>query len=110
MQLRIGNGNFTVSATINALIFKELDATYTIGQDIDIKNSSDKILDSYTLYFQTYQEVQQLKQLLKDSYEHRVFSFKYLDFDLTNYSRKSVDCIIDQLNWIEKFLPRTQVI
>jgi hypothetical protein len=57
MQLKIGNGNFTVSATINALIFKELDSTYTVGQELDIKNSTDRILDSYTLYFQTYQEV-----------------------------------------------------
>jgi hypothetical protein len=58
MQLKIGNGNFTVSATINALIFKELEAKYEIGTCIDSKHYSDKILDSYTLYFQSYQEVQ----------------------------------------------------
>lgn len=110
MQVCIGYGNFTVSATINALIFKQLEKSYNVGDELNMKEYSEKVIDSYTLYFQTYQEVQQLKQLLKDSYENRIFSFKYLDFDLSNYSRKSVDCIVDQLNWIEKFLPRTQVI
>jgi hypothetical protein len=55
-------------------------------------------------------EVQELKQLLKNSYENNVFVFKDVKFDLTNYQRKSVDCIIDQLTWIEQFLPRTQIV
>lgn len=110
MQLKIGNGNFTVSATINALIFKEIDTSYDVGTELEVKNYSQTILDSYTLYFQSYQEVQELKRLLTDAYQTRMFTFKYLDFDFTNYSRKSVDCIVDQLNWIEKFLPRTYII
>jgi hypothetical protein len=54
MQLKIGNGNFTVSATINALIFKEIDTSYDVGTELEVKNYSQTILDSYTLYFQSY--------------------------------------------------------
>ena len=71
MQLILGNGNFTVSATINALIFKQIDAHYPIGKELEGREYSDRIINSHTIYFQTYMEVQELKQLLKDSYEHR---------------------------------------
>ena len=51
MQLVLGNGDFTVSATINALIFKHTANKQEIGTLIDSKEYSDKIIDSYTLYF-----------------------------------------------------------
>ena len=110
MQVKIGEGKFLVTTTINGLIFKELSCPTQLGEIVDMKKYQQNVIDSFTLYFQSYEEVQDLKKLLAKSYEDKIFSFKYLDFDLTNYSRKSVDCIIDQLNWIEKFIPKCQSI
>ena len=45
-----------------------------------------------------------------NAYENNIFIFRDLEFDFSNYSRKSVDCIVDQLNWIEKFIPRAIII
>lgn len=60
-----------MSATLNALIFKHIDAQYALGTELDGREYTDRILNQHTIYFQTYKEVQELKQLLKDSYEHR---------------------------------------
>lgn len=110
MQIKLGDGNVIVTSTINALIFKKIDNKLTVGDMVDLKSQEIYVNDSFTLYFQSYLEVQELKKLLSGSYDNKQFSFKYVDFDLSNYQRKSVDCIIDQLNWIEKFMPKCQVI
>jgi hypothetical protein len=47
-----------------------------------------------------------MKKLLVDAYEHNIFEYKNIIFDFSNYNRKSVDCILDQLNWVEHFITK----
>ena len=111
-RLILGTGNYLVSATINALIFKKIDKTIEIAEIFDNVNYSDKynIVDIITIPFHNYSEIQQMKKLLVDAYEHNIFEYKNITFDFSNYNRKSVDCILDQLNWIEHFITKAQVI
>ena len=57
--LILGTGNYLVTATINALIFKEIDKKLEISTIFDAINYSDKynILDIITIPFHTYSEI-----------------------------------------------------
>lgn len=113
MQITIGKGNFIITSTVNGLIFKEIsniNNTDDLGKKVNPKQYQNDIVNSITLYFQNYEEIQELRNLLSKSYDTKTFSFKYIDFDFTDYNRKCVDCIIDQLNWIEKFMPSSSLI
>ena len=110
--LRFGVGNIVVTATINALLFKEIDAMKSVGDIIELKNYDDIILvkDATAIPFKYYSEIQEFKKLLTDAYETKTFEFKDVIFDFSNYMRKSIDCILDQLTWIEHFIPKSQAI
>ena len=57
MQVKIGEGKFLVTTTINGLIFKELSYPAQLGEIVDMKKHQQDIIDSFTLYFQSYEEV-----------------------------------------------------
>ena len=104
----MGEGKYLVTATINTLTFKQLQSPLLLGEEIDLKYNN--ITNLFVVQFQNYSEIQELKKLLLNAYENNIFVFRGLEFDFSNYNRKSVECIIDQLNWIEKFIPRSQVV
>jgi hypothetical protein len=58
-RLNLGTGDYLVSATINALIFKKIDKTIEVGTTLDNVNYSDKysILDIITVPFHNYSEI-----------------------------------------------------
>jgi ABC-type transporter MlaC component len=41
------------------------------------------------------EEINEFKKLLGNSYEQKMFVYKNITFDFTNYERKSVDHIMD---------------
>jgi hypothetical protein len=59
-KLILGTGNYIVTATINALIFKKIDKKIELGTIFDNVNYSDKynILDIITIPFHNYSEIQ----------------------------------------------------
>lgn len=58
-KLILGAGNYLVSATINALIFKKINKTMEIADVFDNVNYSDKytIVDMITIPFHNYSEI-----------------------------------------------------
>lgn len=58
-RLILGTGNYLVSATINALIFKKIDKKLEIADIFDNINYSDKynIVDIITVPFHNYSEI-----------------------------------------------------
>lgn len=107
-KLILGTGNYLVTATINALIFKKIDKHLDLATIFDSADYSDRynVVDIITIPFHNYSELVMLKKLLVDAYENNVFEYKNIIFDFSNYNRKSIDCILDQLNWIEHFIPK----
>jgi hypothetical protein len=58
-RLILGTGNYLVSATINALIFKKIDKTIEISTIMDNVNYSDmyNVIDIITIPFHNYSEI-----------------------------------------------------
>jgi hypothetical protein len=108
IKLIIGDGTYIVTAAMNALIFKQLDLQFDIGKDVSASNYSQefRVIDIHTIPFISFLEIQELRKMLSSAYETPKFSFKGIQFDFSNYNRKSVDCILNQLTWIEHFIPR----
>ena len=106
----MGKGNYIVTATINTLIFKQIQTPLQVGEEINLKEYQSNITNAFTINFQSHLEIQELKNLLVNAYQEKIFKFKDLEFDFSDYTRKSIDCIIDQLNWIEVFIPKSQIV
>jgi hypothetical protein len=47
--------------------------------------------------------------LVKNAYAIGKFKFQNVEFDFSNYNRASVDTLLDQINWIEKFTSKSIV-
>lgn len=109
-KLIMGKGNYIVTPTINALIFKQLQVSAQVGEEINLKEYQPNVINVFVINFQNHLEIQEFKNLLVNAYQEKVFKFKDLEFDFSDYTRKSIDCIIDQLNWIETFIPKSKII
>ena len=59
LKLNIGTGNYIVTSTINAIIFKKIDKQREIGQDVNpTAYSSDyDVIDICTIPFHNYLEI-----------------------------------------------------
>lgn len=114
VRLILGNGKIIITpVTPNTIMFKQLKhyaKVYQVGESIVNVNTIQGIDNQFALVFDNISEIEELKRLLSGAYENNVFKFKHLVFDFSNYNRKSVDCIIDQLNWIERFMPQIKAI
>ena len=67
-----------------------------VGQSVELQDKCiGKIVRQHILSIGTYNELQEFKKLLIDAYDNKVFTFKHLQFDMTNFNRKSVDCLLD---------------
>lgn len=109
--INFGNGDIIVTTTINALIIKQIDRQLDVGEIIGNNSTHPHgIKNQFTLPINNYEELMQFKKLLVNAYQDRVFEYKHLTLDFSNYNRKSVDCILDQVNWLEKFIPKNVVV
>lgn len=106
-SLKFGNGNLLITTTPNSLIVRELLSNMPIGSIQEFNRVNFK--DVTQINIRNYEELNQLKEMVKNSYETPVFTFQDIRFDFTNYSRSSVDVLLDQLNWIERFLSKSLV-
>jgi hypothetical protein len=99
--IMFGKNRYIVTTTINTLTFKVLD--YNNSDDINFVTGNQaktkypyKIVDQYNIYLPTTEDTQELKRLLTNAYESRVFTFKDVIFDFSHlYERKCIDSIID---------------
>ena len=101
--IKFGKGNLLISVNMNSLIIRQIDSIKELGVSCELKDINS--IGMFQISFQTKKQLEQLRQLIKDTYEKPIFEFQGFKFDFTNYFRKSVDVMVDQLNWIEKFIP-----
>lgn len=104
-QIILGKGNILISTTPNSLVFRQLKNSYKIGDVIDF--STAEFSQVIQLNLRNYFELKEFKDLVKNSYQLKTFEFQNIKFDFTQYSRDSVDVLLDQINWVEKFIPKS---
>ena len=105
--IKFGNGNLLVSVTMNSMVIRQLDAIKEIGNSQELRDIIPTGIFQINLL--NKKQIEQFRQLLKNTYLTPVFEFQNFKFDFTNYCRKSVDVMLDQLNWIDKFIPENFV-
>ena len=92
-SLIFGNGNLLITTTPNSLIFRELNSKMEVGSIQEFNKIAFKEVTQVNV--RDYKELKQLKEMVKNSYENPVFIFQNVKFDFTNYSRGSVDVLLD---------------
>lgn len=106
-QIALGKGNFLITTTPNSLIFRQLENPHIIGDIMDF--STAKFSQIIQINLRNYFELKEFKDLVKNSYQTNIFEFQNVKFDFTQYNRNSVDALLDQINWIERFIPKSIV-
>ena len=106
-KIILGKGDFLITTTLNSLIFRQLKTSKLIGDIVDF--SQVEFSQTIQINLRNYFELKQFKELVKNSYSLKTFEFQNVQFDFTNYNRDSIDVLLDQINWIEKFVPKSIV-
>lgn len=104
-QIILGKGNILISTTPNSLIFRQLEDSYSVGEIIDF--SKVKFSQIIQVNLRNYFELKEFKDLVKNSYQLKTFEFQNIKFDFTQYNRDSVDALLDQISWVEKFISKS---
>ena len=107
-QIVLGEGNFLITATPNSLIFRQLLlSSHSIGDVVDF--SKEQFSQIVQVNLRNYFELKEFKNLVKNAYFLKCFEFQGVKFDFTQYNRNSVDALLDQVDWIEKFISRSVI-
>jgi hypothetical protein len=114
--IEFGKGQYIVTTTINTLIFKKVEPIVTTNTTIDNGTVSNgqlkqyKVVNQFNVQLATIDDIHEIKKHLSNSYEQKVFEYKDIVFDFTLYDRKTIDHILDQISWIEKFIPKSYLV
>lgn len=73
---------------------------------MEVSPTQVEIKDSIVISFKNNGELQNFKAKVKDCYVRPVFEFQENIFNFEKFERKSIDVLLDQLNWVEKFLSK----
>ena len=87
---------------MNSITMRKLSNTYNIGDNVNL--SDVKFPNTYSIYFREYSELLDFKQKVNKVYDTHIFVFQNIKFNFENYQRRSIDVLLDKINWIEKFM------
>lgn len=89
----IGKGNLLISVTMNSMIIRQMKEIKDIGSSLELKDVDYGRV--FQLNFLNKNQVESFRSLLKDAHANPVFEFQGFKFNFIEYSRKSVDVLLD---------------
>lgn len=103
-EVKFGYGDILITQNMNSITIRKLndENKYNIGENIKISDAN--FSNAYNIYFREYSELMDFKQKINKAYEEHKFTFQNILFNFENYQRRSIDVILDKINWIERFM------